>query len=92
MLESKIALRNIRLNGGGFQVVFGGKNNYLSRHFAGQDETSLQRAIRFRNEELAKRGGNRKNRVPEEVLRALGLREEVKGIHRLPSRSVYNVP
>ncbi len=90
-LEAKQGLRHIRLHSGGFQVVFDNSNNYLSRCFSGRDEASLERAIRFRDEEARKRAGVRKNRVPEKVLRTLGLDEEVIGIKRLPSRSVYRI-
>jgi hypothetical protein len=90
-LEARAELRNIRLSGSGYQVVFNHKNNYLSRCFAGSDEASLQRAIRFRDEVLRDRPRRKRSPVPMEVLHALGLSEEVTGIYRLPSRSVYRV-
>lgn len=90
-LEGEKELRHIRLTANGYQVILSRRDDHVARSFVGFGEESLERAKRFRDEMMRQRPPLRKNWVPADVLRALGLSEEVRGISRLASRSVYRV-
>jgi hypothetical protein len=63
----------------------------FNRRVPGNSEKSLRKAMRIRDEALRERPERRLNQIPRRVLRALGLSGPVRGISRLPSRSVYRV-
>lgn len=90
-MRAREELLHIRLHTSGFQVVLNRKGNYVSRFFHGFGEDSLKAAMDFRDKLFTDLPTRRSNTIPPEVLSALGLSAPVRGIQRLPSRSVYRV-
>jgi hypothetical protein len=90
-LEAQLELRNIRLYECGYEVVIRRGSTKLQRCFRGFSEKTLNRAKKWRDEMLQLTAPRRKNGIPGEVLRKLGLSEPVVGVYRLASRSSYRI-
>ena len=83
--------KNIRVLPSGYQVSLVRAGNEFSRHFAGHSERSRRAAIRFRDQILRELPDKRLNKIPRQVLAALGLTKPVVGVFRHPKRSMYQV-
>jgi hypothetical protein len=83
--------KNIRVLPSGYQVSITRNKTEFSKHFAGHSRSSLQRALRYRDQLLRQLPNKRKKGIPRRLLTALKLRAPVVGVFRYPERHFYQV-